>query len=76
MVKKKIGEDLPTTSEKLGEDLPTTSGEVSFEKYFQLKNPGLTRYVVAYLGSRFRGIMKTTDSWNEEVKKIMEEGDR
>lgn len=50
--------------------------EITFEKYLHIGKPDITQYQAAYVGERFRGIMKSKDSWDTEMIKIMKEGDR
>lgn len=50
--------------------------EMTFEKYIHTHPTRMTRYEAAYVGQRFRGIMNTKESWDREIRKIMEEGDR
>jgi len=47
--------------------------EISLEKYFQLEEPPIHIYTRAYVGAQFRGIIKTTSEWNEEMKQYFEE---
>lgn len=48
--------------------------EISVGKFLQQSPVRLTRYEAAYVTERFRGIMKSTASWEEEIRKTMEEG--
>ena len=50
--------------------------KIPIEKYFQTTDTRLTRYEVAYVSARFRGIMKPAESWDDAIRKIIEEGDR
>ncbi|MHA2426498.1 MAG: hypothetical protein ACXADB_00460 [Candidatus Hermodarchaeia archaeon] len=43
--------------------------EISIQKYFQLADPPIHAYTRAYLGEEFRGIIKTEDEWEKELKK-------
>ena len=61
--------DITKVPEKIG------TKEISIKKYFQLHNSGVHQYSRAYLEVQFRGIMKTKESWDKEIKKIME-GDK
>ena len=41
-------------------------------KYMQLRNPAIHSYTRAYLESQFRGVKKTMDEWDKEMKQYME----
>lgn len=48
---------------------------ISIGKYLQLHGSDIHKYSRAYLKVQFRGIMKTTETWKEEINKVME-GDK
>lgn len=48
------------------------SGELTIGKYFQLYGSGIGVYQRAYAEERFRGIMKSKESWEATIHTFME----
>jgi len=48
--------------------------KVTIQKYFQLRDPPIHKYSRAYLSEQFRGIMKSRDEWDIELKKYFTKG--
>jgi hypothetical protein len=48
------------------------SGEITIGKYFQLHDPNFNVYQRAYAEARFRGIMKSKESWEDAIHTLME----
>jgi hypothetical protein len=63
-------EETNMVSEKESQKSP----KITIGKFFQLYGKNVHRYSQAYLGERFRGIMKTREEWSEEaeIKRNME----
>ena len=59
----------PVTKAKTGNLSERKSEKISIQKYLQLYVSDLHLYHKAYLGEQFRGIMKTKEAWQEELKK-------
>lgn len=57
------------------EEKTTPPRKITFDKYVHLSRPELTKYRVSYLSVKYRGIMKTTDGWDIEIRKIKQEGE-
>jgi hypothetical protein len=49
--------------------------KITIAKYLQLHGSEIHKYTKAYLEVQFRGIIKTTEAWKEEINKVME-GDK
>lgn len=46
--------------------------EITVGKYFQLYRASADKYMRVYAEERFRGIIKSKDSWDETINKFME----
>jgi hypothetical protein len=46
--------------------------KISVSKYFQLYGEEIDKYSKAYLTEELRGIIDTKESWDREIKELME----
>ena len=65
----KVSDATVTEGEETGE---VVSGDITIAKFFELYATGTDKYVRAYSEDRFRGIMKSKESW-KAVLNLMED---
>ena len=70
-----VESDSFVSTEDVVEERKAPPRKITFEKYVHLSKPDLTKYRVSYMSVKYRGIMKTTDGWDDEIRKITQEGE-
>jgi len=65
----KVSDATVAEGEETGE---VVSGDITIAKFFDLYDAGADKYIRAYSEDRFRGIMKSKESW-KAVLNLMED---